>query len=123
VIHLPFQPLTLTTHGGSSLTIDVQHRLRVSSAAMRELKLSAYQYVVVSVDVENKRIGLAKQELAKVPNASAVKVDKRGYLGTKAGKEIIAKLALDDSDLPAKFTDIGNFDEGAVYWRAFQLAE
>jgi hypothetical protein len=120
---MPFEPLKLQTHGGSSLTIDVQHRLRVSSAAMRELKLSAYQYVVVSVDVENKRIGLAKQELAKVPNASAVKVDKRGYLGTKAGKEIIAKLALGASDLPAKFTDIGNFDEGTVYWRAFQLAE
>jgi hypothetical protein len=118
---MPFQPLTLTTHGGSSLTIDNQHRLRVSSAAMRELKLSAYQYVVVSVDVENKRIGLAKQELAKVANASAVKVDKRGYLGTKAGKEIIAKLALGDGDLPAKFTDIGNFDEGTVYWRAFEL--
>jgi hypothetical protein len=48
-------------------------------------------------------------------------VDKRGYLGTKAGKEIIAKLALGASDLPAKFTDIGNFDEGTVYWRAFEL--
>lgn len=119
---MPFQPLKLASHGGSSLTIDALHRLRVSSAAMRELKLSAYQYVVVSVDVENRRIGLAKQELAKVPNASAVKVDKRGYLGTKAGKEIIAKLALGDGDLPAKFTDIGNFDEGSVYWRAFELS-
>jgi hypothetical protein len=120
---MPFEPLKLTTHGGSSLTIDVYHRLRVSRAAMTELKLSAYQYVVISVDVENKRIGLAKQELAKVPNASAVKIDKRGYLGTKAGKEIIKKLALSSGDLPIKFTDIGNFDEGTVYWRAFQLAE
>jgi hypothetical protein len=118
---MPFEPLKLTTHGGSSLTIDVQHRLRVSSAAMRELKLSAYQYVVVSVDVENKRIGLAKQELAKVPNASAVKVDKRGYLGTKAGKEIIAKLALSADVLPAKFADIGWEDQAGVRWRAFEL--
>jgi hypothetical protein len=118
---MPFLPLTLTTHGGSSLTIDVQHRLRVSSAAMRELKLSAYQYVVVSVDVENKRVGLAKQELAKVPNASAVKVDKRGYLGTKAGKEIIAKLALTNENLPAKFADIGWEDQNGVRWRAFEL--
>jgi hypothetical protein len=120
---MPFEPLKLSHHGGSSLTIDNQHRLRVSSAAMRELKLSAYQYVVVSVDVENKRIGLAKQELAKVPNASAVKVDKRGYLGTKAGKEIIAKLALTKEMIPAKFADIGWEDQNGVRWRGFELAD
>jgi hypothetical protein len=118
---LPFEPLKLETYGGSSLTIDTLHRLRVSRAAMRELKLSAYQYVVISVDVENKRLGIAKMELAKVPNASAVKIDKRGYLGTKAGKEVVKKLALSSGDLPIKFTDIGNFDEGTVYWRAFEL--
>jgi hypothetical protein len=117
---LPFEPLKLQTHGGSSLTIDVQRRLRVSRAAMTELKLSAYQYVVISVDVENKRLGLAKQELAKVPNASAVKIDKRGYLGTKAGKEIIAKLAMSAGDLPAKFADIGYEDQDGVRWRAFE---
>jgi hypothetical protein len=116
-----FEPLKLQTHGGSSLTIDVMHRLRVSRAAMRELKLSAYQYVVISVDVENKRVGIAKMELAKVPNASAIKIDKRGYLGIKAGKEIVKRLALSAGDLPIKFTDIGNFDEGTVYWRAFEL--
>jgi hypothetical protein len=119
---MPFEPLKLQTHGGSSLTIDVLHRLRVSRAALRELKLAPYQYVVISVDVENKRIGVAKQELAKVPNASAVKIDKRGYLGTKAGKEVVKKLALSAGDLPIKFTDIGNFDEGTVYWRAFELS-
>jgi hypothetical protein len=118
---LPFQPLILTKHGGSSLTIDVQRRLRVSRAAMSELKLSAYQYVIISVDVENKRLGLAKQELAKVPNASAVKIDKRGYLGTKAGKEIVAKLALTAADLPIKFADIGWEDQNGVRWRAFEL--
>jgi hypothetical protein len=111
----------LTAHGGSSLTIDVMHRLRISSAAMRELKLSPYQYVVISVDVENKRIGVAKQELAKVPNASAVKLDKRGYLGTKAGKEVVRKLALGGDVLPAKFPDIGWIDSDAVRWRAFEL--
>jgi hypothetical protein len=119
---MPFEPLKLQTHGGSSLTIDVLHRLRVSRAAMRELKLSPYQYVIISVDVENKRIGIAKMELAKVPNASAVKVDKRGYLGIKAGKEILAKLAMSAADLPIKFIDIGQIDEGTVYWRAFELS-
>jgi hypothetical protein len=119
---LPFEPLKLETHGGSSLTIDVLHRLRVSRAAMRELKLSPYQYVVISVDVENKRLGLAKQELAKVPNASAVKIDKRGYLGTKAGKEIVAKLALTVADLPIKFADIGWEDQNGVRWRGFELS-
>jgi hypothetical protein len=123
VIRLPFEPLKLASHGGSTLTIDKYRRLSISSAAKSELKLSAYQYVIISVDVENKRIGLAKQELAKVPNASAVKLDKRGYLGTKAGKEIIAKLALTDDELPAKFNDIGNIDEGGVYWRGFELVK
>jgi hypothetical protein len=118
---LPFEPLKLTTHGGSSLTIDVYHRLRVSRAAMTELKLSAYQYVVISVDVENKRVGLAKQELAKVPNASAVKIDKRGYLGTKAGKEVLRKLAIASDVLPIKFADIGFVDENGVRWRGFEL--
>jgi hypothetical protein len=120
---MPFEPLTLTKHGGSSLTIDVLHRLRISSAAMRELKLSPYQYVVISVDVENKRVGVAKQELAKVPNASAVKIDKRGYLGTKAGKEVVRKLALGGGVLPAKFTDIGFEDQNGVRWRAFEFAD
>jgi hypothetical protein len=121
VIRLPFEPLKLTRHGGAAITLDVQHRLRISAEAMRELKLAPYQYVVISVDVENKRIGIAKMELAKVPNASAVKIDKRGYLGTKAGREVLRKLALSAGDLPVKFTDIGNFDEGTVYWRAFEL--
>lgn len=119
---MPFIPLKLQTHGGSSLTLDKQHRLRISRAAMRELKLSPYQYVVISVDDENKRIGLAKQELAKVPNASAVKIDKRGYLGTKAGKEIIAKLAISSDVLPIKFADIGFVDENGVRWRAFEIS-
>jgi hypothetical protein len=118
---LPFEPLKLETHGGSSLTIDVWHRLRVSRAAMRELKLAPYQYVVISVDVENKRIGIAKQELAKVPNASAVKIDKRGYLGTKAGKEVLRKLALADDVLPIKFSDIGWEDQNGIRWRGFEV--
>jgi hypothetical protein len=122
VIHLAFEPLKLATHGDSAVTLDKFYRLRVSRAAMRELKLSPYQYVVVSVDVENKRLGIARQELAKVPNASAVKVDKRGYLGTKAGKEVASKLAIGDAALPTKFADIGWEDQDGVRWRAFEYS-
>jgi hypothetical protein len=118
-----FEPLKLARHGGASVTLDKLYRLRVSAEAMRELKLAPYQYVIISVDVENKRIGIAKQELAKVANASAVKIDKRGYLGVKAGKEISSKLAIVDADLPLRFTDIGQIDEGTVFWRAFELTE
>jgi hypothetical protein len=118
-----FEPLKLARHGGASITLDNLYRLRVSAEAMRELKLTPYQYVVISVDVENRRLGIAKQELAKVANASAVKIDKRGYLGVKAGKELASKLAIVDADLPMRFSDIGNFDEGGTYWRAFELAE
>jgi hypothetical protein len=117
---LPFQPLKLNRRSQSAVTLDKQLRLRLSSAAMSELKLAPYQYVVISVDVENKRLGLAKMELAKVPNATALKIDKRGYLGTAAGKQVAEKLAL--GEFPATFQDIGNFDEGGTYWRAFELA-
>jgi ribosomal protein L7Ae-like RNA K-turn-binding protein len=85
--------------------------------------LSPYQYVVISVDVENKRIGLCKQELAKVPNASAIKIDKRGYLGTRAGKEVVRKLAISSDALPIKFADIGFVDENGVRWRGFEVTE
>ncbi|WP_141431921.1 hypothetical protein [Bacillus sp. 03113] len=120
---MPFEPLKLASRGDSALTIDKYYRLGVSSTAKRELKLSAYQYVVISVDVENKRLGLVKQELAKVPNATAVKLDKRGYLGAKAGKEIASKLALTGDMLPVKFKDIGWEDQNGVRWRGFELAK
>ncbi|MDQ0270751.1 hypothetical protein [Cytobacillus purgationiresistens] len=120
---MPFEPLQISRSGGASLSLDKFYRLRVNSEAMREMKLSAYQYVVISVDVENKRIGLAKQELAKVPNASAIKLDKRGYVGVAAGKLVARKLGLTDGDLPVKFADIGNFDEGGTYWRAFEVTK
>jgi hypothetical protein len=123
VIILPFEPLKLARHGGAAITLDVQYRLRISAEAMRELKLSPYQYVIISVDVENKRIGLAKQELAKLPNASAVKIDKRGYMGVKAGKELASKLAIVNADLPMKFVDIGFEDQSGIRWRAFELAD
>jgi hypothetical protein len=120
---MPFQPLKLNRRSQSAVTLDKQLRLRLSSAAMSELKLAPYQYVVISVDVENKRLGLAKQELAKVPNATALKIDKRGYLGTAAGKQVAEKLALGADSLPAVFSDIGNLDEAGTYWRAFELAK
>jgi hypothetical protein len=123
VITMPFEPLKLSRHGGNSVTLDVLNRLRISAEAMRTMKISAYQYVVVSVDVDSKRVGLVKQELAKVPNASAVKVDKRGYLGVAAGKEVAKKLALSSDALPAKFDYIGYVDEAGVRWSAFELVK
>jgi hypothetical protein len=68
-------------------------------------------------------LALRKWSLPRWPNASAVKIDKRGYLGVKAGKELASKLAIIDADLPMRFSDIGNFDEGGTYWRAFELSE
>lgn len=121
-IHLPFEPLSLNRRSQSAITLDKQQRLRLSSAAMTELKLAPYQYVIISVDVENKRLGVAKMELAKVPNATALKIDKRGYLGTAAGKQVAEKLALKSDNLPAVFADIGSIDSAGTYWRAFELA-
>lgn len=119
---MPFEPIQLTRNNGASITLDKMRRLRLSSGAKSELKLAPYQHVVLSVDVDLKRVGIAKQELAKVPNASAIKLDKRGYLGTASGKMVASKLALTDADLPAVFTDVGWVDHNGVRWRGFELA-
>lgn len=121
---MPFEPLQITSRdGGVTITLDSLYRLRVSAAAAKELGLTTFTPVVISVDVENRRIGLVKQELAKIPNATTLRMDKRGYLGVAAGKQVMRKLALTDDDLPCKFEDIGRIDEGTVFWRAFQLVK
>ncbi|AZU61049.1 hypothetical protein [Neobacillus mesonae] len=116
-----FEPLNLASRGGNSLTIDKFRRIRLSSSALKALALTNFTPVVVSVDVENKRVGIVKQELAKIPNASVVRPDKRGYLGIAAGKMVADKLALTDDDLPAKFSYVGKVDEGSVFWHGFEL--
>ncbi|KQL18838.1 hypothetical protein [Cytobacillus solani] len=120
---MAFEPLNLSSRGDASLTIDKFYRLRVSASALRDLAITQFTPVVVSVDVENKRVGLVKQDLAKVPNAKTVRPDKRGYLGVKAGKMVADKLALSADDLPARFEHVGRVDEGAVFWNAFELAK
>lgn len=120
---MPFQPLQVSRAGDASISVDKYYRIRINSSAMTEMKLAPHQYVVISVDVDNKRVGIAKQELAKVPNASALKIDKRGYIGVSAGKLVARKLGATEADLPLKFDDIGNVDEAGVYWRAFELVK
>jgi hypothetical protein len=119
---LPFVPLQIARHGGISLTIDKLKRIRLSSSARKELALTNFTPVIVSVDVENKRLGVVKQDLAKIPNASVVRPDKRGYLGIAVGKMTVDKLALTDADLPAKFEYVGKVDEGSVFWHSFELS-
>jgi hypothetical protein len=121
VILLPFEPIQLSRHGGVSLTIDKFRRIRISSAARKELALTTFTPIIVSIDAENKRVGVVKQELAKLPKASALRHDKRGYLGIATGKQVIDKLALTDADLPAKFEYVGKVDEGSIYWHSFEL--
>jgi hypothetical protein len=119
---VPFEPIQIARRSASAVTLDNQRRLRISAEAMRELKVSPYQYVVISIDVENKRIGVAKQELAKVPNASAIKIDKRGYLGVASGKQVADKLGLTADMLPLRFDFIGYIDENGVRWSGFERA-
>ena len=119
---MPFIPLQISRQGVISLTIDKHHRIRLSSSALKDLAIPAFTPVIVSVDVENKRVGIVKQDLAKIPNASVVRPDKRGYLGVAAGKLAISKLALADADLPAKFNYVGTVDEGSVFWHTFEYS-
>jgi hypothetical protein len=118
---MPFEPIQTASRGGTSLTIDKINRIRLSSSALKELALTTFTPVIVSVDVENKRIGVVKNELAKIPKATVVRPDKRGYLGIAAGKQVVSKLALTDADLPAKFEYVGKVDEGSVFWHSFEL--
>jgi hypothetical protein len=120
---MPFEPIVITRNGGVTITLDKMRRLRLSAAAIKELALTTFTPVVVSVDVENKRIGVAKQELAKLPNASTVRPDKRGYLGVATGKKVLDKLALTDADLPAKFEYVGKVDDGPTFWHSFDYVK
>jgi hypothetical protein len=123
VITLPFEPIQAVSRGGISLTIDKIGRIRLSSSARKELAVTPFTPVIVSVDTENKRIGVVKQDLAKIPKASVIRPDKRGYLGIATGKQVINKLALTDADLPAKFEYVGKVDEGTIYWHSFELVK
>jgi hypothetical protein len=118
---MPFEPIQVTSRGGISVTIDKMRRIRLSSSALKEMALTTFTPVIVSVDVENKRIGVVKNELAKIQKATVVRPDKRGYLGIATGKQVVNKLALNDADLPAKFTYVGKIDEGSVFWHSFEL--
>jgi hypothetical protein len=120
---MPFEPIQATSRGGVSLTIDKINRIRLSSSALKEMALTTFTPVIVSVDVENKRIGVVKQELAKIPKATVVRPDKRGYLGIATGKQVVSKLALTDADLPAKFVYVGKIDEGNIYWHSFEIVK
>lgn len=120
---MAFEPIQVSRNGGINLSIDRLSRIRISSAALKELAITTFTPVIISVDVENKRVGLVKQELAKVPNSTTVRPDKRGYLGTRAGKVVIDKLGLSLNDLPTRFEYVGRVDEGAVFWHAFELVK
>jgi hypothetical protein len=120
---MPFEPIQTASRGSVSVTIDKMRRLRLSVGALKTLAITQFTPVVVSVDVENKRVGIVKQEMAKVPNATVVRPDQRGYLGVAAGKQVAEKLALTDADIPAKFDYVGKVDEGAVFWHCFELVD
>jgi hypothetical protein len=123
VISMPFELLKVTRHGATAVTIDKFKRLRLSSSALKELAITTFTPVIVSVDVDNKRIGIIKQDLYKVPNASVVRPDKRGYTGMAIGKSIVDKLALTEDQLPAKFEYVGKIDEGSTFWHGFELVK
>jgi hypothetical protein len=117
---MPLTPISAGERQGAAfLAIDKQKRLSFSRQLMRELRLlGGAQSVVLAVDPEFKRIGVQRQDLAKVPNVTAYKVDKRGYT---AGRNVLSKLAIPDSALPIRFIDVGFVDENGQRWRCFEL--
>ena len=119
---MSFEPIKIAGTTLPTITIDKYYRLRITRAAMHELKWQPFQQVVVSVDVDLKRIGLARQELAKVPNATPAQINKRGYV-QKLGRSIADKLALEIDSAPLAFEYVGPVDEGGTRWYAFELVE
>lgn len=116
-------PLTPISAGGrfgqKFLTIDKQLRLSFSSALRKELRLeSGLEWVVLAVDPENMRIGVVRQDLAKVKNVDAFRIDQRGYTSART---IIDKLAINKASLPIRFVDGGNLDEDGQRWRVFEM--
>lgn len=120
---MAFEPLVLNRRGGLKLTIDKVYRLRLSTEVAQKLAISTFNHVIVSVDVDNKRVGIVKQGIYQIPNATTLKPDKRLYLGTKAGRMVCDKLAIKREDLPVTFEYIGRVDQGAVFWEAFELSK
>jgi hypothetical protein len=125
---LPLTPITPNDvyrrgrPGGKFLTLDSQRRLALSAAFREELAIKGVSaWIVVSYDVKTKTIGIVKQDVEKVPNAHAFKVDQRGYIS--AGGPIMDKLGLSVDGAPYRFEDIGFIDEGGVRWRAFRLVD
>lgn len=119
---MPFEPIVINNRSMSYISLDKFGRLRINKLAMKALKLEPHQYIVASVDVDLKRIGIAKQELSRVPNASIAKLDRRGQV-SGIGKRIAEKLSLNLSQAPFFFVDIGWVDDAGVRWRAFELTE
>jgi hypothetical protein len=119
---MTLEPINVAYTRHPTITIDKQARIRISRAALNELGWQPYQLVVSSVDVDLKRVGLARQELAKVPNATPSKIDSRGYLH-RIGRGIVDKLALDLSKAPFKFEYAGPVDDGGTRWYAFDLVK
>jgi hypothetical protein len=104
--------------GDKFITIDKYRRICLSTSLRKELALKGNEWLYVSFDNENKRIGVVKSELAKLPNVKPFKFDARGYTSANS---ILENNVISEADLPLRFVDIGKIHEGGVAWRAFEL--
>lgn len=108
-----------TRFGEKFITLDAHQRLCLSSALRKELNIDGVPaWIVLAYDIENHRIGIVKQELAKVPNVKAFKVDQRGYT---SAKYVIDKAKIDVATLPLRYVDAGFVDLNGQRWRTFEL--
>ena len=122
---LRLTPITSADVGGSNhgkyITLDKQGRLMLSAALRRELAIDGVPaWLALSYDVKTRTIGIVKQDVERVANAQAIKVDTRGYTST-GGRAVADKLAIDVRRGPFRFVDAGRLDDSGVYWRIFRL--
>jgi hypothetical protein len=118
---MPLVPINNESNrfGEKYLTIDKQKRLQLSAALRKELNIHGVpSWIVIAIDVENMRIGIVKQELAKVTNVKAFKLDQRGYC---SGRYVMDKVNLNVDGTPYRFIDAGTEDQDGQRWRVFEL--
>jgi hypothetical protein len=117
---MPLIPISAGERQGDAfISIDKQKRLSFSRKLMRELRLEGgLQTVVLAIDPDNMRVGVIRQDIAKVKNVNAFKVDKRGYT---SGRLVLDKLAINESRLPIRFNDAGFEDTQDGRYRVFEL--
>jgi len=112
---MAFKILSNNRYGSKFITIDRNYRIALSAAVRKELGIyGKVGKIFIMADKENKRLGIVRQESARVPNANPFAVDRRGYVNAR---QIIHETGWYNKDKPIRFEEDGweNFEGNKWY--------